>query len=115
MSLGKSSVEPALTGMASKSEVAPVKAVIRSWTWTPMVPSVAVSLACIVTKACFELERENSIFNSPNTYIENDLTVKNGKLIQDISDLWVSIGGLPRDEGICQGKSGGGESRDDTE
>jgi len=56
-----------------------------------------------------------SVFNSPNTYIGNDDTVVNGKLIQDISDLWVGVGGLPRYEGICQGKSGGGESRDNTE
>jgi len=55
------------------------------------------------------------ILNSSNTYIENDFTVGDGKLIQDISDLRVGVGGLPRYEGICQGKGGGSESRDNTE
>jgi len=55
------------------------------------------------------------ILNSSDTYVENDFTVINGELVQDISDLWVGVSGLPRYEGICQGKSGGGESRDNTE
>ena len=55
------------------------------------------------------------LLNGPNTYIEKYFAVKNGKFVQDISNLGVGVGGLPSDEGIRQGEGGGGESRNNAE